>query len=47
MLARFAVGSGEALSKDAALELATEGSLDMGRLCFAVLAAGELQPEYG
>ena len=43
MLALGAVGAGEAVSKDAALEIAAEGSLDMGRRCFTVLAAGELQ----
>ena len=46
MLALGAVGAGEAVSKDAALEIAAEGSLDMGRRCFTVLAAGELQPGF-
>ncbi len=46
MLALVAVGAGEAVSKDAAFEIAAEGSLDMGRRCFTVLAAGEFQPGF-
>ena len=43
VLALVAVGAGEAVGEDAAFEIAAEGSLDMGRRCFTVLAAGELQ----
>ena len=46
VLALVAVDSGEAVSKDAAFEIAAEGSLDMGRRCFTVLAAGEFQPGF-
>ena len=46
VLALVAVGAGEAMRKDAAFEIAAEGSLDMGRRCFTVLAAGELQPGF-
>ena len=42
--ALVAVRSGESMRKDAAFESAAEGSLDMGRRCFTVLAAGEFQP---
>lgn len=46
VLALVAVGAGEAVGEDAAFEIAAEGSLDMGRRCFTVLAAGELQPGF-
>ncbi len=46
VLALVAVGVGEAVSKDAAFVIAAEGSLDMGRRCFTVLAAGEFQPGF-
>ena len=46
VLALVAVGAGESMRKDAAFEIAAEGSLDMGRRCFTVLAAGELQPGF-
>lgn len=43
VLALVTVGVGEAVSKDGAFEIAAEGPLEMGRRCFTVLAAGELQ----
>ena len=46
VLALVAVGAGEAVGEDAAFEIAAEGSLDMGRRCFTVLAAGEFQPGF-
>jgi len=46
VLTRVAVRSGEALSEDAAFEIAAEGSLDMGRRCFTALSAGEFQPGF-
>ena len=46
VLALVAVGAGESMRKDAAFEIAAEGSLDMGRRCFTVLAAGLLQPGF-
>ena len=35
----FAVGSDKTMREDAPFEIATEGSLDMGRRCFTSLAA--------
>lgn len=46
VLALIAVRSGESMRKDAAFEIAAEGSLDMGGGCFTILAAGELQPGF-
>jgi hypothetical protein len=43
VLALVAVGAGEAIRKDAAFVIAAEGSLDMDRWCFTVLAAGEAE----
>jgi two-component system cell cycle sensor histidine kinase/response regulator CckA len=34
------------MREDAAFEIAAEGSLDMGRRCFTVLASGEFQPSF-
>ncbi len=41
-----AVSAGESMRQNAAFEIAAEGSLDMGRRCFTVLAAGLLQPSF-
>ena len=46
VLALVAVRSGESMCKDAAFEIAAKCALDMGRRCFTVLAAGELQPGF-
>ena len=45
-LALVAVGASKTMREDAAFEIAAEGSLDMGRRCFTVLSAGELQPGF-
>ena len=46
MLTLVAVGPGEAVSEDAAFEIAAKNPFDMGRRCFTVLAAGEFQPGF-
>ena len=46
VLALVAVGSGKAVSKDAAFESAAKCPFDMGRRRFSVLAAGLLQPGF-
>ena len=46
MLTLVAVRSSEAVGEDAAFEIPAKGALDMGRRCFTVLSAGELQPGF-
>ena len=46
VLTLVAVSSSEAVGENAAFVIAAKSPFDMGRRCFTVLSAGELQPGF-